>query len=184
MTLAIPPLHAATNDFLLTPEKAGVIKIGMSIDEVYLKVSRKHTKLVDISNEGFFTPTLQIFLPGDSGSKPSVEVEIVCRCGPAVPTAHPPPWYVGTPWAVGDITVYDPKFHTARGIHVGSSLGELRKKYSLKIYTGEGRVSAIVRSLRMGFGLDTKRIPQVWYRTHIDTLIPDDTKIILIGLQR
>ncbi len=178
------PLKAA-DDYLLRQGNAGLVRVGMSIDELLLKIDRKHTRLVDTSNEGFFTPTLQIFMPGNSGSKPSMEVEILCRRGnPVISSGPPPPWYKGTPWVVGRITVYDPRFHTANGFHVGSTLGEIKEKYPLYILTGEGAIDTFVESLGMTFGLDANQVPRAWYRTHNDALIPDKTKIISILVVR
>lgn len=175
------PLHAASHDFLLSSGNAGPVKIGMSIDELYSKINRKRTRLVDTFDEGYFTPTLQIFLPGNNRSKPSMQVEIVCRCGnPVVATSHPRSWYAGTPWGVGRITVYDPRFHTASGIHVGSTLGEIRKAYHFKILNGEGRIGPFVKSLDMTFFLSSGQAPRAWYTTHNDATIPNGIKVASI----
>src|SRR6266496_2024815 len=58
----------AVNAFLLSPGKVGAFQIGDSIDEVYGRVGRDQTKLVDLFKEGLFSPALEVHLSGTSGA--------------------------------------------------------------------------------------------------------------------
>ncbi len=55
----------AEKDFVLSKGQAGPIRIGMTVDDLYAKVGRERTKLVDLFSEGFFSPVLEIYLNQD-----------------------------------------------------------------------------------------------------------------------
>ena len=54
---------------------------------------------------------------------------------------------------VGRIEVYDPRFQTASGLHVGSTLADVRKQHSVKISHEEG-LRALSDELAMTFELN------------------------------
>jgi hypothetical protein len=156
-------LHGQSgDDFLLSPGKAGRIEIGMAVDKIYSVYTREATKLVDLALEGFFTPALEITLPGHVGEKPSITAEIG--------------W--SQAWTFSRITVYDSRFRTASGIGAGSSLGEIRRNHKVDwIEFGEGPMVARVDSLGMGFLLEVQAVPQAWYEKRDMKWIPDSAKV-------
>jgi hypothetical protein len=57
------------------------------------------------------------------------------------------------------IFVMDPRFHTARGISVGSTYADVKKAYpGLEVGTGEGVQCAIAEAESLSFCLDTYTI--------------------------
>jgi hypothetical protein len=137
---ALPPAGtaaAAQNvEFLLSPSRAGTLSIGAPVDSLLRNAFR--TRLVDLSLEGHFSPAIEIYLPDGKGS-PALVAHI----------SQLPCW----DFRVSGITVYDPRFRTAEGFGVGSTIGELRRAYGARPAIGEWH-SVIVPALRMTFGID------------------------------
>src|SRR6266480_96205 len=77
--------------------------------------------------------------------------------------------------AVWGIEVYDSRFRTREGIGVGSTIGKLRRVYSVRFNREEGH-SVIVPSLMMTFGIngtsfsDSVRVTSVWLWFHPDSV--------------
>ena len=161
------PSNRANRAFILSRGEAGPVKTGMTVDQLYATVGRDTTKLSDEHLEGFFAPVIQIYLPGGQGIRPSLIAEVVA--GSAA-------------FAVGRITVYDPRFKTSKGIGVGSTLGQIRRNYKVDwIGFGEGPLFARVQQLGMSFALDAKPPPK-WYETHSPKLVSNNAKVVFIVL--
>jgi hypothetical protein len=143
---------AAKPDVLLSAGKAGPVEVGMRVDDLYKAVGRHRVRLVDLFREGTFDPALEIRLSGDT-TPPSI----------VAPFSE---WPCFVP-AVRGIFVHDARFRTAEGIGVGSTLGQLRRRYEVKLSDEEGP-HAWVESLRMNFRLengsrsDAVRIQSIW----------------------
>lgn len=152
------------NDFLLSKPKAGRLEVGTTVDGLYTKYDRKITKLTDLNLEGMFSPALEIYLDGsEKRNKPSLVAEIIWRQGD---------------WVVYRINVYDKKFKTDKGIGVGSTLGDIRKFYTVdRIGFGEGTLFARVEELGMSFALDFYQVPAQWFKTRDQNLIPNNAKV-------
>lgn len=152
----------AEGKFILSKGSAGPVQIGMEVDTLYAKIGRHATKLVDLQVEGFFTPALEVYLDTGQRTKPALVVRL------------------GRSFAVSSITVYDPRFRTEEGIHVGSTLGDLRKEYGIDwVGFGDGPLCARANKLGMTFALDSIPPPE-WRRTHNSALIPGSSKVIWI----
>jgi hypothetical protein len=139
--------------FLLRADAAGVIELGQTIDQVYARVGRDNTRLVDLFTEGMFSPALEIRLP-DATTQPAIVTPI--REWPCAE------------FSVWGIMVRDSRFRTADGFGVGSRLGDLRRMYKTEISQAEGR-SAHVAQLGLTFMLDDRtggedswRVKSVW----------------------
>lgn len=124
----------------------------MPIDQVYLLFDRKQSRLVDLQLEGEFSPAMEISLPGGSVS-PSLVVQF--REWPC------------SVFAISGITVRDPRFRTAEGIGVGSTLREMKRQYSVVLSREEG-AHAVVLKKHLTFGLtddspaDSARVTEIW----------------------
>ncbi|MBN1893905.1 hypothetical protein JW906_05400 [bacterium] len=159
-------LFAQTDpSFLINHSRAGLAEIGIPVDELYNRYGRDNTALVDLYQEGMFSPAMEIRIPGSAGGKPSLLVEIG--------------WNEG--WTVSRITVTDARFRTDKGIGPGSTLGELRKSHGVdRIGFGEGGLVAGVDALDLSFMLDRKEVPQKWYATRDPALIPDSAQVVKV----
>jgi hypothetical protein len=144
-------------DFTLEPHRAGIVRVGENVDVLYRAVNGQ-AQLVDLKAEGDFTPLLKLTIDGRNDALRA---------------------YIGASerqLIVRGIDVRDPRFQTAAGIHVGSTLAGLRKAYGLLEKTGgEGALGARVESLSMTFGLgsDDER-----YRARDLSDVADDVRIV------
>ena len=130
-TVAEPP-----PDLILAQHRAGIVAIGENVDVLYRAVNG-NAELADLKAEGMFTPALKL----TAGTRKDA-----LRA------------YIGASQRqliVRAIEVRDPRFRTAAGIHVDSTLRDLRKAYGkFSRVDGEGTVGARVESLSMTFDLD------------------------------
>ncbi len=164
-------IHAyAQVAFLLAKERAGKVEIGMTVDDLRRMHKPSSTKLVAHYPEGMFTPLLEIYLEdAQEKASPSLVIEIDKN----------------NDWIVGNIQVNDVRFRTAKGIGVGSTLGDIRKAYAVKwIAFGEGPLYANVEEVGMSFELDFSNPPPEWYRMKNQRLIPDEARVVSITIYR
>lgn len=133
---------------ILSLHKAGELAINMTANEVYDLVGKENTTLIDLYLEGMYSPALVLTDNKRTGS--SLVLEIVCD-------------------KVWRINVHDPLYKTKEGIGVGSTFGDLKKKYAVtSIEVGEGNVFAYVETLDMSFCLNyTKEVPENIGMEHI-----------------
>jgi len=139
-------------EFRLVAGRAGGVEIGLPVDDLYRLVGRENTRLVDLFREGMFDPALEIRLPG-SPVAPAMIVPV--REWPCVA------------WSVQGIEVRDPRFHTAAGIGVGSTLADIRRHYKVTVSEEEG-AHAVAKEEGMTFNFDdrsfapTAKVKSVW----------------------
>jgi hypothetical protein len=123
----------------------------MSVDELYQAHGRENVRLVDLFGEGMFEPALQIYAPFDQAS-PLLLVQIQSICG----------------YRVTGIEVLSPRYSTAAGIRVGSTVSDVARRYPASRRNREAHPSLIVSDLRMTFIasdaslLDTLPIVKIW----------------------
>ena len=151
-------------DFTLEQHRAGIVRVGENVDVLYRAVNGQ-AELIDLKAEGDFTPLLKLTI---DGRKDAVRAYI----------GADDRWLI-----VRAIDVRDPRFRTKSGIHVGSTLGELRKAYGLLAKMGgEGNVGARVESLSMTFELGDDVYGNDRYRARDLSDVPDDVPIVSIWL--
>jgi TonB family protein len=100
---------ARREPFLLAPGRAGLLQLGMPVDALYRRIPRPQTRLVDVQQEGNFTPAIEIRLePG--AQQPAMRA-----------------WFrgMGTQWIVWMLEVDDARFRTSDGLGVGSTLADI-----------------------------------------------------------
>jgi len=164
LVLLVPALWSAKtqengDNFLLQNRQAGKLKIGMTVDELNT-IYRLFTKrLVDIDREGFFTPAIEVYLQKVDSKNPSIVAE-----------------FRGNLHQICQIQVIDKRFKTTKGIGVGSTLGDLRKAYTVnRIDWGEAGFFAKVEEIGIVFILDTGT-PPGWPDKKDPKLFPDNAK--------
>jgi hypothetical protein len=148
-------------DFALAPGRAGGIRLGMLRNEVFEAYRPRQVRETDLRLEGMPSPALEIRLPGGPSDHPSLIAELTESRA-----------------SVWRIRVYDPRFRTAEGIGPGSTLGEIRRVYTIDgIFTGEGNTVARVEKLGMSFVLDPSAVPEDFHRPNNPRTIPETAPI-------
>jgi uncharacterized protein YraI len=151
----------------LTDQQAGNVKLGMSVDALYTHYSREQIQLTDLAVEGMFTPALDIYTTLDARQKPAITTEIA--------------W--GNDWIISRITVHDSQFRTDCGIGVGSTLGALKRCYTLDwAGFGEGPLYVGVKEVAMSFAFHGDDIPPKWLRSSDPYSLPEYLPIMSIVL--
>jgi len=152
--------EAPPADFTLEQHRAGIVRVGENVDVLY-RAFNGQAQLVDLKAEGDFTPLLKLTIDGRNDALRA---------------------YIGASerhLIVRVIDVRDPRFHTAAGIHIGSTLADLRKAYGLLKKTGgEGEVGARVESLSMTFDLGGDVYGNDRYRARDLSDVPGDVPIL------
>jgi hypothetical protein len=151
---SLPVLRAQSppDEFLISEGKAGLIEVGMPVEDVLQVYGRERVRIVDLKKEGSFTPAIEIDVPGSS-----VRAALIADI-----REWPCPVF-----SVTGISVRDPRFRTADGFGVGSMLADLQRRKTVRISREEGW-SAYVADPKMSFGLEAvgatgaARVASVW----------------------
>ncbi len=153
--------------YIIKNSCVGEFKIGMPIDELYNKIEKDKTQLVDLFSEGYFTPALKIYLDdNESETSPSLTILIGIN---------------ESRFIVDTIYIHSIEYKTPEMIGVGSTLGELRKKYNIDwIDFGEGNLCARIEKIKTTFILEDYNPSDLWYKKREMKHIPDKLKIITV----
>lgn len=148
---------APENEFLISGDKAGFVELWMTANEVREKYGANSTKIVDFQLEGMPSPAINVYLINGDTNTASLTCELRGE-------------------NVDRIWVNDARFKTEKGIGIGSTLGMLRKEYTVNWISGEGALIARVEALGISFELNG-RPPHEFYTKRDMSLIPDDMLI-------
>jgi hypothetical protein len=148
-------LPAAAQHFQLDRGVAGPVALGDTVDRIYARVGRDNTRLVDLFQEGLFSPALEVRLPD---APVSVSLTVVIREWPC------------SEFSAWGIRVHDPRYKTVDGLGVGSTVADVRRRYrGVMIEPGEGERVMVVKDAGLTFMLDvtpaaesTWRVKSVW----------------------
>ena len=172
-----PPITAAAEteppSFTLAPGKAGVIKVGMTVDQLYAHFNRTQTHLIDRQYEGKFTPAIALH-PYPEIPQASLFAQIR--------------YSADNDWIFGPITVSDPSYKTDQGIGVGAALEQLREHHTVTIDTQDedARLTVGIETTGIQFVLDTHLADlegTTMEQLHADpSLVPDTARILFIYL--
>jgi hypothetical protein len=138
-------------------------KILMNMDEKKLQgmFSPEQIKTTTKSAEGDEYSIINITATGDT--KTSIELETMCMdiC------------------VISRINLYSDKFKTIKGIGVGSTIGDLRKVYSIStVVGGEKGIMIYIEDLEQtAFVVDVPKLKPVPGKMYEKTAVPDDVKI-------
>jgi len=129
-------------DLLLARGRAGLVEIGMQVDELFRHVGSDNARLVALSRTGRFQPTLVVRLDGAWGHA-SVRAEVDT-------------WPCGF-WTIQSIELDDGRFRTTDGLGVGSRASALKRIPDLKVHAEEGQTLAVSDALGITFVLEPER---------------------------
>jgi hypothetical protein len=153
---------AGAQERQLTTGVAGPIALGDSVDQIYARVGRENTRLVDLLQEGQFSPALEVTLPG---APVPISLVVVVREWPC-------PGF--SAWG---IQVRDPRFKTVDGLGVGSTVADIRSKYDVRIVWGEGDRVVVVEKLGLTFALAPTTGPESSWRVKSVWVIPQPENV-------
>jgi len=158
-------VNTPSSEFLLEPHRAGVVRVGENIDALYCRLPTVETELFDLKAEGFFTPVLKFTV---AGRRDALRLFIGAGDRQLI---------------VRGVEVRDPRFRTAAGIHVGSTLRDLRRAYGNLLKTGgESATGARVERLSMTFDLGDDVHDNPRYRARDLSDVPGSVPIVGIWL--
>jgi hypothetical protein len=134
--LCTPAAFGQTDSFRIQNGRVGKLQVGMTVEEFYSAFRSQDLRLTNLDLEGMFSPALEVRSNGR-----------VLLIGEIDKT--------GSGWIVFRITLKDRRFHTSKGIGVGSTFADLKRAYpGLKILIGEGQQFAFIEPESLSFGLD------------------------------
>ena len=83
------------------------------------------------------------------------------------------------PDIVDRIWVYGTKFNTDKGIGVGSTLAEIKSKYTVESISteGEGGLQVKVKEMSVGIIMDNSKLPENWWDKMENKKIPENLPI-------
>jgi hypothetical protein len=147
----------------LSVGKVGLVKIGMSIEDL----QKKYTNIIikDQYINGTKKAFATIYLTNKNS--PSLKIELTS----------------GKPQLVSSINTYDEQFTTEKNINIKSTVGDICDQYLVSdIKVIDNSLFLVVKSMKMLFELDTKDegFTTAWFETNNPQSIPSSTKITRI----
>lgn len=150
--LACATAQAQSNDWLVTQTRAGKIRLGMTVDELYDAYGKDYVRLVDLFAEGMFTPAVRLYTDPTS-DEPIAEALINQFCGQ---------------FRLTRIVVLGPQFKMREGLGVGSTVAQVRRRFPDATKNLEERPSLMSKRAQMSFATsdtrfsDSTRIVSMW----------------------
>ncbi len=130
--------------WLVTLNSAGQIHIGMTADALVKTTGEEGSTLVDMKLEGTFSPSILVSYK-DKKTLVAADVRTDEK----------------NQWVVTRLTIYDSRFHTDSGIHIGSTYSDVKAKYPhSKIISGEGSEALFDTKAGISFILTSERLVQ------------------------
>jgi hypothetical protein len=134
--LGTPAATGQTDSFRIQDGRVGKLHVGMTVEEFYSAFSGQVLRLTNLDLEGMFSPALEarsngrVLLIGEIDKTPNG-------------------------WIIFRLTLKDRRFHTSKGISVGSMFADLKRAYpDLRLLMGEGQQFAFIEAESLSFGLD------------------------------
>ena len=121
------PQAASSEEWLVKGNEVGQFYVGMSVDRAKNLLGVERADVVDLNLEGFFSPAM-VILSAQGRRSLVAELELS--------DTHQ--------WIFYRIQVYDPRYRTSRGVHVGSSYAQLEKEYPGLRLSDEGGTRTLV----------------------------------------
>ena len=157
--------NRAINDqprnYLISGDSVGNIKIGSKVTAVYDLFVNDRLRKETYRKEGMPYQALEIY--HDTASSPSLVLALNCESRPC---------------AVRKITIHDSSYHTAAGIRIGSTFGEIKKAQKTGyIGWGEGTFVVVSADMPLTYSMDISKIGEP-YRAKLSTAtLPDSIRV-------
>ncbi|NVK85704.1 MAG: hypothetical protein HWE21_15370 [Cytophagia bacterium] len=150
------------NEKVIGLHKVGKIHIGMQADELYGYYDYESLELFDQFLEATFSPAFSI--KNELG-----EVELVAELDCNV---------------IWRVKVFSPDYKTEEDLHIGSTLGDLKKHFAFnEVLQGEGNVAVSSKERKLSFLLDVLQMDElgidIFKKLEIDD-IPDSIRVAAI----
>jgi hypothetical protein len=150
--------------FVLLPGQAGLVQVGMRVEDLKAAVPAGMLVEKEIRREGISMTLFEVL--NDSYSQ---ETGLV-----AEPLCEPE-------CRIYRIEVRDRKYQTPEGVGIGSTYGEVRRAYTISYATAEeGNVVAVAEEQRMSFLLDPGELDRQQLPRLIKADIPDSSLVTRI----
>ncbi|WP_207435558.1 hypothetical protein [Sabulibacter ruber] len=140
--------------------QAGMVRIGMPIEEMKKAYGETKLRTIDHTLEGTTTTAYEVL---GERRRPDLRVEQECT---------------GNACKVSRITVLNSAFKSQTGVGIGSTFGDVKKSFNItRVSPGESNFVAISETEKMSFVLDMRGIPaQRWAKLKVDD-IPNSTLV-------
>lgn len=133
-------VYFKSEEKILGDHKAGYVQIGMQADELYGYYEHNSLELFDQFLEATFSPAFNI-----KNEHGMVELVAELNCN--------------TIWR---IKVVSPDYKTKEGVHIGSTLGELKEYFSFEeVLRGEGNIVVYSKEKDLSFLLDVYQMEEL-----------------------
>jgi TonB family protein len=110
----LPDADVRRQPFLIAPGRVGLLQVGMTVDKLLQLIPSAQTSLIDMRFEGHFTPAIAVRLDALSPQPSLIAAYRQLLAGRV------------EEWRVAAIEIMDPRFRTAEGLGVGSTIAEIR----------------------------------------------------------
>jgi hypothetical protein len=159
---AVSGQNKVANDFLIQEGKVGKVEINMPVDKLNSIYSKDQLEIVTLKEEGTEYMVYKVFT--DDKKKASFEIETLCVdiC------------------MVSRITIFSEKFKTAKDISVGSTIGDLKKNYTITSVIGSesGAIIIYVEEFsQVGFVVKIPNVTSFPGQKLEKTVVPETTII-------
>jgi hypothetical protein len=164
LLLLVVTIVAQQESVVIRRGAVGPVSIGASEQDIVGAFPADRRKAIDLRLEGELTPALELTLPGSKVTG-GIIAELRRRAGRD---------------EVWRIWVKDPAARTAKGVGVGSTVGELRAAYRLAwVSWGEGHLYIRVEELGASFEIDPTGFDAGQVTVNRDpSAVPDRVKIV------
>jgi TonB family protein len=160
----LPDADVRRQPFLIAPGRVGLLQVGMTVDKLLQLIPPAQTSLIDMRFEGHFTPAIAVRLDAFSPQPSLIAAYRQLLAGGV------------EEWRVAAIEIMDPRFRTADGLGVGSTIAEIRAMHpNMEPTLGRAGPLVSMHDRAMWFWLDPTAVR--------GSRVPDTATVIRISVR-